>query len=71
MAYKWRVSVDDQFLGHYYGKTPEEAVKKAVSANYNYRLENFNMAEHYTAKKCNSNRCVTFLDEDMERICNE
>lgn len=36
MAKKWRVSLDRKVLGHYAGRTPEEAVKKAHAKHYNF-----------------------------------
>lgn len=34
---KYKVMANDQFLGHYHANTPLEAVKKGITANYNFR----------------------------------
>ena len=45
MARKYKVTADDQFLGHYYGTTPHIAIEKAIDANFAYRPEVLGMSD--------------------------
>lgn len=39
MSRKWKVFSEDRVYGHYTGKTPEEAAKKAMKKNYSFHPE--------------------------------
>lgn len=64
MAKKYRVAADEQFLGHYYGKCPEEAIEKAIRANFNYRPELLGMpdCEFTTIRDLNVPEIFTWSD---------
>lgn len=36
MANKYKVEADGQFIGHFYGTSPEIAIRKAIAADADY-----------------------------------
>lgn len=39
MATKFKVTANDQFLGHYHSTTPLGAIERAIAENYEYHPE--------------------------------
>lgn len=71
MAKKYCVTADEQFLGHYYGKCPEEAIEKAVHANFNYRPELLGMPDCEFTTKRGLNEPETFVWSDIPHVAAE
>lgn len=71
MAKKYCVTADEQFLGHYYGKCPEEAIEKAVHANFNYRPELLGMPDCEFTTKRGLNEPETFVWSDIPGVAAE
>lgn len=52
MAKKYRIAANGQFLGHYYGTSPEKAVEKAVRDNFVYYQKIFGCPDcEFVAKR--------------------
>lgn len=50
MSKKYKVTCGDQFLGHFYSKTPEEAAEKAYNKNGKY-YKDVNVNSLFTVQK--------------------
>ena len=48
---KFRVSVDGKFLGHYTGHTPQDAIQKAIKANYVYHKAEIDNCKQFELKR--------------------
>ena len=50
---KFRVSVDGKFLGHYTGHTPQDAIQKAIKANYIYHKDKIDNCKEFELQRGN------------------
>lgn len=66
MARKYKVEADEQFLGHYYGTSPQAAVEKAIDANFAYRPEILGMPDcEFVAQRGTIEAPVSIAWSDM------